>query len=106
MLLIRRFGVAGGAPEGRRLMKFTVAFCAVLIGTGIGCTSAPAAPARTASASNPFDDVVVRPPRSIPHVRPAHAAAAPVPRPKPAASPAAPAPASGPIVFPPVAPLE
>jgi hypothetical protein len=85
-------------------MKFTVAFCAVLI--GIGCTAAPAAPARTASASNPFDDVVVRPPRAIPHARPAHAAAAPLPRPKPAAAPAAPAQASSPIVFPPIAPLE
>jgi hypothetical protein len=104
MLLIRRCGIAGGAPERRRLMKFTVAFCAVLI--GIGCTAAPAAPARTASASNPFDDVVVRPPRAIPHARPAHAAAAPLPRPKPAAAPAAPAQASSPIVFPPVAPLE
>jgi hypothetical protein len=87
-------------------MKFVVAFCAVLI--GIGCGSALGAPARTASASNPFDEVIIRPPRAIPHAGPTHAAAAPLPRPKPAASPsvAAPAAAAGPIVFPPVTPLE
>jgi hypothetical protein len=76
-------------------MRFVVAFCAVLV----GCGSALSAPARTSVAANPFADVVVRPPRSIPHVRPAHA---PLPRPKPAAA----ATASGTIQFPPVAPLE
>jgi hypothetical protein len=77
-------------------MKLVVAFCAVLVCAG--CGSALCAPARTHVAATPFDDVVVRPPGSIPHVRPAHA---PLPRPKPAA-----AAASGTIQFPPVAPLE
>jgi hypothetical protein len=77
-------------------MKLIVAFCAVLVCAG--CGSALSAPARTNVALNPFDDVVVRPPRSIPRVRPVHA---PLPRPKPAA-----AAASGTIQFPPVAPLE
>ena len=74
-------------------MKLVIAFCAVLV--GVGCGSTLSAPARTNVAANPFADVVVRPPRSIPHVRPAHA---PLPRPKPAAA--------GTIQFPPVAPLE
>ena len=85
-------------------MRFTVAFCAVLI----GCGAALSAP-RTNFASNPFDEVAPRPPAAIPHVRPTHAASvAPVPRPKPAeAAHGAPMPApGGPIVFPPVAPLE
>jgi hypothetical protein len=75
-------------------MKLMFAFCAVLV----CCGSALCAPARTQVAVNPFADVVVRPPASIPRVRPAHA---PLPRPKPAA-----AAASGTIQFPPVAPLE
>jgi hypothetical protein len=90
--LIRRFD----ANTGRRLMRLVIAFCAVLVCAG--CGSALCAPARTHVAVNPFADVVVRPPGSIPHVRPAHA---PLPRPKPAA-----AAASGTIQFPPVAPLE
>jgi hypothetical protein len=77
-------------------MRFVVAFCAVLVGVGRG--PALSAPARTSVAAQPFAEVVVRPPASIPHARPAHA---PLPRPKPAA-----AAASGTIQFPPVAPLE
>jgi hypothetical protein len=71
--------------------------------------SAPAmsAPART-SLGNPFDGYILRPPASIPHARGVHAAVAPLPRAKPvAAARAAPVAASvGPLVFPPVTPLE
>jgi len=56
------------------------------------------APGHTHVAANPFAEVVVRPPASIPHARPAHA---PLPRPKPAATAA-----SSAIQFPPVTPLE
>jgi hypothetical protein len=85
----------GALQYGRRLMRFVVAFCAVLV--GVGCGPALSAPARTSVAAHPFAEVVVRPPASIPHARPAHA---PLPRPKPAAATA------GTIQFPPVAPLE
>jgi hypothetical protein len=86
-------------------MKKVIAFCAVL--TFAACGSAASAPART-SAFNPFDGSVLRPPAAIPHGRGMRAAAAPLPRPKPVTAPAntpAAAPA-GPLVFPPVAPLE
>jgi hypothetical protein len=76
-------------------MRFVVAFCAVLV--SVDCGPALSAPTRAKVAANPFDDVVVRPPASIPHVRPAHA---PLPRPKPAAA------TSSAIQFPPVTPLE
>jgi hypothetical protein len=87
-------------------MKTVVAFCAVLV--CLGCGSAFAAPART-NAPTPFDEFVPRPPGSIPHVRSTRAAAmAPLPRPKPVGAPRS-APAAvpgGPVVFPPVTPLE
>lgn len=84
-------------------MKIVIACCAVL--TFACCAPAAAAPR---GAFNPFDGHVLRPPASIPQARGARAAAAPLPRPKPvSASPstrvAAP---TGPLVFPPVAPLE
>jgi hypothetical protein len=85
-------------------MRFVIAFCAVLVCAG--CGSALGAPARTHVAANPFADVVVRPPGSIPHVRPAHA---PLPRPKPDPVPApmpVTAAAPGAAIFPPVTPLE
>jgi hypothetical protein len=72
-------------------MRLVVAFCAALV----GCGPALSAPARSSVAAHPFAEVVVRPPASIPHARPAHP---PLPRPKPAAA--------GTIQFPPVAPLE
>ena len=91
-------------------MKSVIACCAVF---AFAC-SAPATPA---SARSAFDGYILRPPASIPHARGVRAATAPLPRPKPvAAAPAAPsapvaasAPAAasaGPLVFPPVAPLE
>jgi hypothetical protein len=91
-------------------MKSVFACCAVL---AFACW----APATPASARSAFDGYILRPPASIPHARGTRAAAAPLPRPKPvAAAPAAPsapvaasAPAAasaGPLVFPPVAPLE
>jgi hypothetical protein len=88
-------------------MKSVIACCAVL-------TFACWAPATPASARSAFDGYILRPPASIPHARGVRAATAPLPRPKPvAAAPAAPVAASapaaasaGPLVFPPVAPLE
>jgi hypothetical protein len=89
-------------------MRIAVAFCAVLV--CVGCDAAQSAPARTNVVPSPFDEVAPRPPGSIPHVRPPHAAAAaPLPRPKPDQAPTpmpAAAPAPGAPVFPPVAPLE
>jgi hypothetical protein len=86
-------------------MKTVIAFCAVL--TFAGAAPAASAPVRS-GAGSPFDAFVLRPPGSIPHARGTHAATAPLPRPKPVGAPrnapgAAPA---GPLVFPPVAPLE
>jgi hypothetical protein len=84
-------------------MKTVAAFCAVLVCVSCGATLS--ASARNKLAATLFTDVAPRPPGSIPHVRPA----APLPRPKPAeaphSAPVAAAPA-GPIVFPPVTPLE
>jgi len=82
-------------------MKSVIACCAVL-------TFTCCAPATSASARNAFDGYIIRPPASIPHARGVRADAAPVPRAKPVAAPR-PAPAAvsaGPLVFPPVAPLE
>jgi hypothetical protein len=84
-------------------MKTVIAGCAVL---SFACC-APAASAPR-GAFNPFDGSILRPPASVPQARGARAAAAPVPRPKPVSAPprttaAAP---TGPLVFPPVAPLE
>ena len=84
-------------------MKSVIACCAVLM---VACGGPAAAAPR--SAFNPFDGYVVRPPAAIPHARGTRAAAAPLPRPKPMNAPprttvAAP---PGPLVFPPVAPLE
>jgi hypothetical protein len=84
-------------------MKTVFACCAVLT---FACCGA----ATSASARNPFDGYILRPPASIPHGPGVRAAAAPLPRAKPVTAPHAapvPAPASdGPLVFPPVAPLE
>ena len=82
-------------------MKSVIACCAVFAFACCGATT-------SASARNPFDGYILRPPASIPHARGVHAAAAPVPRPKPASTTQqAPVAASaGPLVFPPVAPLE
>ena len=87
-------------------MKTVVAFCAVLV--CVGYEAASPAQARSKLAATLFNEVAPRPPASIPHVQPA---VAPLPRPKPVeathGAPAAAAVApSGPIVFPPVAPLE
>ena len=86
-------------------MKTVLAFCAVLV--GVGCGPALAAPARS-SVATLFNEGAPRPPGLIPHGR-GQAAETPVPRPKPADAarnaPTAAAP-FGPIVFPPVAPLE
>lgn len=87
-------------------MKSVAAFCAVLVCLSCGATLSAAA--RDKFAATLFTDVAPRPPGSIPHARPV-LAATPLPRPKPAdaarSTPVAAAPA-GPIVFPPVAPLE
>ena len=85
-------------------MRTVIACCAVLTFACCG----PAAAAPPSSALTPFDGYILRPPASIPHGRGTHAAAAPLPRPKPVSAPrAAPAAtASGPLVFPPVTPLE
>jgi hypothetical protein len=82
-------------------MKSVIACCAVF---AFAC----GAPATPASARNAFDGYILRPPASIPHVHGTRAATAPVPRPKPvsAPSPAPVAASAGPLVFPPVAPLE
>jgi len=82
-------------------MKSVIACCAVL---AFGCW----APATPASARSAFDGYILRPPASIPHARGTRAAAAPLPRPKPVstARPAPVAASAGPLVFPPVAPLE
>ena len=83
-------------------MKSVFAYCAVL--TFVCCAVVTSAPARSA-----FDGYILRPPASIPHGRGIHAATAPLPRAKPVAAPRAAAPAAapaGPLVFPPVAPLE
>jgi hypothetical protein len=84
-------------------MKSVIACCAVLI---FACCGA----ATSASARNLFDGYILRPPASIPHGRGIHAAAAPLPRAKPlTAAHAEPVPAAasaGPLVFPPVQPLE
>jgi hypothetical protein len=90
-------------------MKIVVACCAILFGL-VECAPALSAPLR--SIANPFDQAAPRPPHGIPNVRLPNrsAAMAPLPRAKPAevTTPPAPgaAPVSGPIVFPPVAPLE
>ena len=84
-------------------MKIVFACCAFLT---FACCGA----ATSASARNPFDGYILRPPASIPQGRGIHAAAAPLPRAKPVTTPhAAPMPATvsaGPLVFPPVQPLE
>jgi hypothetical protein len=82
-------------------MKSVIAYCAVV--TLACCAPAASAPPRT--AETPFDGYILRPPASIPHVR---ADATPLPRPKPVSGArttpvAAP---TGPLVFPPVTPLE
>jgi hypothetical protein len=82
-------------------MKSVIACCAVL---GFACW----APATPASARSAFDGYILRPPASIPHARVTRAATTPLPRPKPVSTPR-PAPVAataGPLVFPPVAPLE
>ena len=86
-------------------MKTMFAYCAVL--TFACCAPAMSAPAHT-SSGNPFDGYVQRPPASIPHAHGVHAAAAPLPRSKPTstARPAPVAASAGPLVFPPVTPLE
>jgi hypothetical protein len=86
-------------------MKSVIACCAIL--TFAFCAPAISAPARS-NLGNPFDGYILRPPASIPHARGVRAAAAPLPRAKPVAAPrATPAAASaGPLVFPPVTPLE
>jgi len=79
-------------------MKSVIACCAVF-------TLACGVPA---SARSAFDGYILRPPASIPNAHGTRAAAAPLPRPKPV-SPSRPAPvaaSAGPLVFPPVAPLE
>jgi hypothetical protein len=92
-------------------MKTVVVLCAVLV--ALAGAPAVGAPLRTGW----FDQFAPRPPRAIPHARRHDAAAAPLPRPKPQSEPgaapptasqptAAAPPPSGPIVFPPVAPLE
>jgi hypothetical protein len=83
-------------------MRIAMACCAVL---AFACGPAASAPP---SAFSPFDGHILRPPASIPHGRTARAAAAPLPRPKPVTAPrtAPAATASGPLVFPPVTPLE
>ena len=86
-------------------MKSVIAYCAVV--TLACCAPAASAPVRT-GAETPFDGFILRPPASIPHAGATRADAAPLPRPKPMATPrtapgAAP---TGPLVFPPVAPLE
>jgi hypothetical protein len=84
-------------------MKSVIACCAVFAFACCGATI-------SASARNPFDGYILRPPASIPHGRGIHAAAAPLPRAKPVTAPhAAPAPAAastGSLGFPPVQPLE
>jgi hypothetical protein len=82
-------------------MKSVIACCAVF---AFACC-APAAPA---SARSAFDGYILRPPASIPNAHGTRAAAAPLPRAKPVTAPhVAPATASaGPLVFPPVQPLE
>jgi hypothetical protein len=80
--------IAGGQPR-RRIMRIRLAACAILIGIG----SSPvlvgqlhANPVR----SRLFGDIIVRPPRAIPGLRPAlgHSAAMmPFPRVRPAAAP-------------------
>ncbi|HML15058.1 MAG TPA: hypothetical protein VK456_17260 [Xanthobacteraceae bacterium] len=86
-------------------MKTVYACCAVL--TFACCAPAASAPART-GAGDPFDGYILRPPAAIPHGHATRAAAAPLPRPKPISAPRATpvAAPSGPIAFPPVAPLE
>jgi len=84
-------------------MKRVIACCAVL--TFACCAPAASAPR---IAFNPFDGNVLRPPAAIPQARGLRADAAPLPRPKPTSRArtlpgAAP---TGPLVFPPVAPLE
>jgi len=85
-------------------MKTVIAYCAVV--TLACCGPAASAPPRT--AETPFDGYIRRPPASIPHARATRADAAPLPRPKPLSTQrtmpgTAP---TGPLVFPPVAPLE
>ena len=82
-------------------MKSVIACCAVF---AFAC----GVPATPASARSAFDGYILRPPASIPHGHGTRAAAAPLPRPKPLSAPRlAPVAASGgPLVFPPVAPLE
>jgi hypothetical protein len=85
-------------------MKSVIACCAVF-------AFAYSLPATPASARSAFDGYVLRPPASIPHVHGIRAATAPLPRPKPVSTPSTPTPApvaasAGPLVFPPVAPLE
>jgi hypothetical protein len=84
-------------------MKIVIAYCAVV--TLACCAPAASAPPRT--AETPFDGFILRPPASIPHAGATRADAAPLPRPRPTSgartTPAAP---TGPLVFPPVQPLE
>jgi hypothetical protein len=83
-------------------MKSVIACCAVF---AFACC----APATPASARNAFDGYILRPPASIPNAHGIRAAAAPLPRPKPVTAQHAPVPAAastGPLVFPPVGPLE
>ncbi|HEV2957158.1 MAG TPA: hypothetical protein VGX95_13655 [Xanthobacteraceae bacterium] len=86
-------------------MKIVFAYCAVV--TLACCAPTAAAPARTGTGS-PFDGFILRPPASIPHARATRVDATPLPRPKPVSTPrtipgATP---TGPLVFPPVTPLE
>jgi len=92
------------------LKKVVVACCAILL--GLGCASALSAPLRSGVEKLFNNRVAPRPPRNgIPNVKQPNrsTAIAPLPRSRPAdATPpaSAVAPTSGPIVFPPVAPLE
>lgn len=86
-------------------MKSVIAYCAVV--SLACCAPAASAPPRS-GLETLFGGYILRPPGSIPHARGTRADAAPVPRAKPVSPPrTAPAAApTGPLSFPPVAPLE
>jgi len=86
---------------GARVMRTITVLCLILI--GLASTPAFSSPLRPGPGL--FDQIVPRPPRAIPNVR-QHYTTTPMPRAKPQVRPTATALPSGPITFPPVAPLE
>jgi hypothetical protein len=87
--------------SGARVMR-TITILGLIL---IGLASTPAFSSPVRPGRSLFDEIVPRPPRAIPNVR-RHYTTTPMPRAKPQVRPTATALPSGPITFPPVAPLE